>query len=374
MKIKYLIGFSVLCLVSLVSIFVLLHTDVEAFNRDFGIEILYGNDSILKELRFSNIIQETPNSFTRVTLSTDGPIFEPTNFDTRHSLNEEQLEHRELYRHIDNRKTFENEDIKVVHHFSNNAWNRNRDASVRINILDKQTGEVSNINHTFDRGIRNLSEIWDTFLIENNDGLYYVLPGQESLRFTVYYLDIENMALEYKFSFENKNHYWGNWFATQNGVYFHPENSDNNQDSQLYVIDFSSGNMELITIDGHIGWWSLGSYRNISAFENSVFDEESEEWIDVINVVDMQTGKSHQLTNPFHEHVDANDRRWTSNNHNVIGNYLVLNYIMDNLQFIVIYDLINLELVFTGRTRLRNDQGLMTNWGVIQGFNVSLRD
>jgi len=83
----------------------------------------------------------------------------------------------------------------------------------------------------------------------------------------------------------------------------------------------------------------------------------------------MQTGEIHYFINPFYEHVDYEGM--SSLNHRFIGNYFVLNYIINNLQIIFIYDLDTLEFLFVGRTRL----GLIiTDRGDIREFDVNLRN
>jgi len=407
MKMKYLISFLVICLVSLGSIVILLQTGVaEAFNRDFKLEILLGDTSIFDKFQFSNLIQEAPNRFTQVTLTSGEPLFEPTIFDQTHHLNAQQLAHREVYRGISSfiRGNFENDEVKVVYGFDNHVWQASRDSTIRVNILNKQTGDISRINYVLNDSAIDLRQVWNVFLVENAGGLYLVLPEDGILSFMVYAVDTQNMRLEYEFSFNNGQGListehssglfggststtiavldgtrWGSWHATAKDVYFNlgmnPDANDDEPFSELYRVDFASQSVELVTVAGDfVGL--IGGFADLLVTETQVLAEETGEWLDAIAVANLQTGEVTPLMNPFMaEHAaDFNSRRGWWQSHSIVGNYLVLNYRPDTLQLVAIYDLTTLELVLMGRIRLRQDQGLMPSGGWFRGFDVTLRD
>ena len=377
MKLKYVISFGVICLVSLVSVLVSIRPEAQELNREFTIATLYGDEGIVDELAFSAIIREGRNRFTRVTLATDGPQFEPTIFDRTHWLGEAELENRELYRHSGwGRRVFETADFKFVYEFDSSfAWRWNVDASARIARLDKGTGEVNVLNHTFAE-IESHMHIWNSFLVESGGGFYYVLPVEnQRLDFFVYSLDVEAMVLTFAFRGsvnDSQMDRWGNWFATEHGVYVHMSNVES---GELYTIDFEARESRIVDSDFEFLGWPFASRGHQMIFENHVFDEETENWATVKKVANMETGATAYLEPSFLDLVHGSVSGFT-NRHSVTQNYLVLNFTLDAplRQFIAIYDLDALELLYEGEIRLRHDQGLiMLGWWP-QGFDVGVRD
>lgn len=374
MKLKYIISFGIVCLLSLMGVFISLQTDAQELNRDFNIETLYGNEDILDELEISAVIREGRKDFSKVTFTSNGAEIEPTIYDEHHGLGERELENRELYRGAAWVSKLETDDFIITHNFDHMyIWNSSSDPSARLAVLNKETGKIEALTHVFDEVLPHM-QVWSSsaFLIESNGVFRYVLVTENN-EFLVYLFDPAAMTLTFEFSdtIETSGNGWVSWGATDHGILM-MEQDDNGNNTGFYTLDFETREFKAISlekIDFEISLWNMWSTGSKILFE----DWET----NGINILDIETGEATQLEAPSFATELTNDM-WAT--HSVVGNnkYFVLNFNVESMtpqtQFIAIYDLESLEKVYEGSIRLRRDQGLLEIWGTIQGFSVNTID
>jgi len=411
MKLKFLSIFGVLGAAILGSLLFSLHGQAEELNRDFGIETLYGDISILEELYLGAVVREGRNQFTSVRLTPDGFEMRPTVFDLHNNVGENVLNNRELYRGnpwIDPNMKIETDDFAILLVFNQNfMWERQVEPSVTVSVQDRASGNTRRETITLDEISRDM-QISQSFMIEHNGTIYYVV-GIEGVRenytshggffggggsswsmenssggFIVYSFDPVSMTMELEFEgaiFHDEA--WPQWFATDHGVYvFFTVWGDNNEDPEIivYKIDLDSQTAALIEDVELQEFWEFRGHGDNLIYIHEEWDQEMNSGKNTIHIVNMQTGESQQF--PFGEHEDSSS--W-SREMTVSGDHLFVNMHLSTPpsrhdiraaqhQHIMIYDLQTMELVYEGRIRLRHDQGLLGNVHWFQGFTLQNRD
>jgi len=370
MKLKYLVSFGIVCALSLMSVFFFLGGNTQDLNRNFSIETIFGDQRILDEIAFSATIKEGGNNFTKVTLSSEEPQFEPTVYDLYHGLDDRQLEHRELYRDAIWASIIEKEHYTFSILFNNEyIWNSRYTPSVRIAVLDHNTGEVNVLNHDFfeiNPGMQVYG--WDPHILEQNGEFYYVLPTQDN-EILVYRLNVEPLTLEFMFmeevSIGRQQDNWIDWFSIGNELY---AAVFENEGSLTYLFDFEARALEEVDLkDDYLFQATVTRGTQIVLYD---YDYDNS-WT-TFEVLDTETEILTELETPSFRQEIAEHDSWF--NPFVLENYLVIEYRMPQAQYFAIYDLDTLELIYEGRINLRKDQGLMEKWGEIEGFKPILKD
>lgn len=370
MKLKYIVCFGVVCALSLVSVFFFQGTNSQDLNRNFGIETIAGDPSILDEIAFSAVINEGANQFSRVTLSSGEPQFEPTIYDLHHGLDDRQLEHRELYRDAVWARIFEFENYTFNAQFNSEyIWNSRYKPNARIAVLDANTGEVNVLNHEFLEITPGMPVYgWDTFILEQDEEFYYVLPTENN-EILVYQLSVESMTLEFmfkeEFSIGGNQDNWVHWFTIGDNKLYGQVYGD---EIETYVFNFDTRNFEEVDFDV-----DFITEETVVRGTQMVFQEYVEDgsWFQ-FRIFDTETETLTELETPSFSEEIVDDWPWS--NTTLLENYLVINIRIPQAQYFVIYDLDTLELIYEGRINLRRDQGLVEKWGEIEGFQPILKD
>ena len=396
MRLKFLTIFGVLGAAVLGSLLISLHGQAEELNRDFGIETLYGDASILDELYLEAVIREGRNQFTSVRLTSDGYETRPTVYDLTNNVGEQVLNNRKLYRGdpwFNPNMKLETDDFIILPVFSQTfMWDRRAEPIVNVSVQEKESENIRRETIVLDEIPRNV-QISDPFMIEHNGDIYYVvgIEGHNGGGFIVYSFDPVSMVmnLEFEGSIPNDDASWPRWFATNQGVYVQFEGGNQNDDTgelAIYKIDLDNEGAVLVEdIELQYFWESQRHGENL-IYIHDHFDSETSTEISTLHIVNMQTGESHYF--PIGEDEASKDS-WSNSSSReiiVVGDYLVVNRhatIQENQnsrvaqhQNILIYDLQEMELVYEGHIRLRQDQGLIGNihWLQLQGFTLQHRD
>jgi len=366
MKLKYNLSFQVVCALSLISVFFFQGAKAQELNQNFGIETLAGDHRILDEIAFSAVINEGSNLFSRVTLSSGEPQIEPIIYDLVHGLDEQQLEHRELYRNAIRADIIETEDYTFSNLFNYEyIWKPRYEPSARLAILDHNSDEVKVINHTFVE-IKPQMSVWNTYILEDNGEFYYVVPTDNS-ELLIYRLDIESLALEFMFMEEFSVGEWIDWFILDNHLYGQVYT---NTGVESYVFNFDTRELD------EFNFAEKDFSYNVVKRESQIFFHEYFEnsTIPTVQAFNTESETVIELENPSFI-KEINDDDWPYLGTYMIGDYLVLDYRVHLTHFIGIYELDSLELIYEGKINLRRDQGLMTySSGQIKGFEPTLRD
>jgi len=370
MNLKYVMSIGIVCIISLGSLFFFQGTSTQDLNRDFKIETLRGDASVLDDFSFSAIIQESPTNFSRVTLTSDGASIESILYDYRHGFDERQLENRELFRGASWAEIIETDHFTFSHRFdSSYVWNTRHEPTARIAILNHETGNVDVFNPLFPE-INPTIPIWWTFLIEDNGTFYYVLPTETNELF-VYQIHPESLTFEFLFQKDlsslNRQDAWINWREFDGSLYAEVFNS---MGTTSDVFFFNVQNQQLEELNSEIDFfnnWVFG--RRNQEFYFTHFPENTN--LPTLNRINLETDEVTELpVATFTEDLEGMGFQ----NFSIVDDYLIGIYHEQSMrpmaQFIVIYDLNTLEIIYEGRINLRLDQGLLEQWGTIQGFNL----
>lgn len=365
MKLKYMISFGVVCGLSLISVFFFQGVNAQELNQSFGIETLTGDSSILDKIAFSAVINEGSNDFSRVTLSSGEPQIEPIIYDLFHGLDEHQLEHRELYRNASRANIIETDNYTFSNLFNYEYnWKSRYEPSARLAVLDHNSGEVKVINHTFTE-IKPGMSVWNTFILEDNGEFYYVVPSETS-EILVYRINMESLSLEFMFMEEFSIGEWVDWYPIANQLYGQVYT---NTDIDSYVFNMNTRKLDEFNSD-IVEIANIVDIRNTQIISRE-FSEEST--IPIFQVINTETERVIELENP--SFIKEIDEEWPDFMTFMLEDYLVIDYRVHQTQFIVIYDLDSLELIYEGKINLRQDQGLLTYFsGYMKGFEPTLRD
>ena len=382
---------AILSVVAVVSVLFIQHIDAAALNENFGIETLYGDANLIDEVfEISAIRQEGSNSFARVILTTEQAEITSISFDSRHQLDDRQLENREFYRGTDRwqregtwhlRNNTDNFNIFTIWHYPGST----------THFMNTATGEFAafSLNST-----SNFVYWADDFFLEHEGELYYILVEFDQPRASVYVVNFANERLEYQFSVSQEESKEGVWFATQNGLYFYeferfnaywtevawdPEINEDVLESSgnsLYAINFNTREFDSRpSPTGIIDNWASARFGDYILFDGVLIDSDNNlpTVLRGSTMVNLETGQRHILADAVT--ADLINDNWTSTEYHALNNFLVGVFRTNQFtQYIIIYDLNTMEKIYHGRVNLRRDQGLLSNdWGWIRSFEINLR-
>ena len=414
MKKLFTITFTMLAVVSAFASLLLQRANAnDEINNNFGIETLFGDSRIIDEVFEISAVRQNRNTFQRVVLGAEESTMTDIFFDPHHYIDERQIENRAFYRgtHRSQRTnpfTTENYRIMMIHNWPTNLFS----------ILNTNTGEVVRIEDTTNRQVH--GTWWQRLLFTEHDGqLYIIAVADNSVVANFYTVDFDTKTLVHRFSINDEYLGAGTWFQTNNGLYFYEVGG-----WVHHQIDRHSSWGEFIEIesqstggfDPETGIDTLtASGRSLSYFNFTTREFESRpspvglsesasrerttwgdyvifgriqscyEWesiygcgyFDGISLVNLESG---------HRHV-FNDRTVEDNMHDwggtwgqelfVHDDYLVTSTVVnDTYQFIKIYDLNTMNLVYHGQIHLSRDQGLIGSYwfGGPLPFEIRLRD
>jgi len=410
MKLKFLTLSGILCVATLGSILFSLYAGAEELNRDFGIETLYGDISLLDDIYLGAVIREGRNQFSSVRLTSDGFEIRPTVYDLHNGVGEEVLNNRELFRGniwFDPNSLFETEALSILPSLNENfRWDPQTEAELTLAIQEKETGNVKRETFILDE-IPNSANIMGPFMMKHDNVIYLVIivdgimadvqrgpwgsmqswSLESNGAFFVYSLNPEaiSLNLEFEGNVPIDENSWPHWIVTNMGIYANLTTWDEStqQESQsTYKIDLTS--KEVIPVENldlpH--FWNFVNHNEYIIYLHEEWHDTTNAQTFTLNAVNMQTGEKH--TFPM-EDLDNNTDQWSFGaNLMIVDNHLFVNRTFSAQrnhntrpiphQLIQIYDVEKMELLYEGRIRLRHDQGLVGNMHWLQGFTLREHD
>lgn len=392
---SFSITLMILSVVAVLSTLLLRHVDATNLNDNFRIETLYGDPNLINDIfEISNIRQEGTNQFSRVVLTTTTPEISGISFDSRHQLDDRQLENREFYR-----GTFPwqrggwgwsgSHDTTNFQIFT--IWGNYK---VTYRILNTETGEFIAIPTNFNQSNNYIFTSWvDVFFIERDGALYHISAQHDQLNASVYRVNFTTEQIEYQFTVSQETDAVGNWFATEHGLYFYghnwtwstaqsrgtlPDEIDPDaldpSDNPFYGINFETQEIdELPAPIGISDSWSFGRFGDYILTQGILtYNLEGDRIIaSGYTLVNLESGERHIFQAPEPTHGE-----WIEpTQYHALGDFLVGVTRSDQFnQDVVIYEMSTMEKIYHGRISLRRDQGLVLNdWGWVRNYEIKLR-
>ena len=364
MKIKYNLGLALLSVFSLLGVVWATPATEIVMDHNFFIDTISGDPSILDPFEIRGIVRNGPNHFSQITITSEGTFREPTIFDERFRLNEEQLQHRELFRHIwDTSNIVTAEGFQINHSFdSRYIWQLRYQPQVLLTVLDEATGNVSRTTVPLPEIPRSV-QIWEGQFVEETGILYYVLQGHDSQLF-IFQFDPLNLTFEHLHTTDvsNERANWAQIILNDQGAFLFLNAHGETDQLEFYEIELRTGEITPITVSAErTDWWwvqeGLGNYFVLGGSREQdvhLFDTES----GVIKTLPLPTV------------VQTDEGGWLERQFQMIDAYLiqkvsswVWNQQMQTShrsnQQIIIYDLETLEIVFEGVIPLDTSQDLV---------------
>lgn len=359
MKLYHVISLSTAGLLSLGTLGLLAQTKQVELNQDFRMETLTGNVAILNGVSLENIVKVDQNKYSKVTLNGEHATLEPTVYDAYHGVTSQQLENRELYRHVNHPITFENEDYLMTIQFDYLFPYSSHIPTARLAVKNKISNEVVVKNPVLEQ-LTSSEWINDEYLSESNGTYYYVLTtsgrNNDNSRILVYTINPD--TLDFTFKFEKK--------LINSGI-------STCVDNLLYTIEYDSvstySNPQLMIINLETEETSIQSLGK-DLYLESIIKTDSNLYFIADSTLYRYTPEEPnimtEIPSPsFLNTLNDSNYYWISQKM-VNDQYLYLLFDVYNegmsQQFLAVLDTDKQKFVYEGKINIRQDQGLQDSY------------
>lgn len=361
MKYYRLIGFAVASVLSLGGFAVLTSAEEVKLNRDFKIQIVSGDSSVLEGVGLEALIKTGKSSFEKVVLSKDSVDFEPTKYDMYQYVGEDVLENREVYRGIQNPTIVETDDYLMVASITEGFPYTTDVPTLKLNIKNRETGSVSKFEPVLDVTV---SEFVNYQVLHEDNGTYYYAALTRAMigdknRIIIYTINPKTGELKKEHELEIENMWTLNMVANKLVTKSYSET----EGDKLILLDLNSKEVEIIKTSDHDGIDYLGGFYE----SNDQLYIEAKGKMYPFDLETLTFSKAVGI-----EPTDSGvDRGYGLSNFLVKNNKMYVLYDVfeegsARYQLLVVSDIKTGEVLFEGEIVQRADQGMFGSFELVE--------
>lgn len=358
MKYKYIMVLLITSFISLSFVFLLIREGAQTLNTNFILDTIRGDELVLNNFEISSTIRLKEDVYYRVALNEEGTSSERLNNEID----------KKLMRGIFQPTIWETEEHLIVSSFDSK---RN---IYKINIKNKETQQVVRLEHDFS-DIKNIQQFQ---LVKTQEKKYIIIQhltennGLSDFLISIFSLDFESFVIEKEFTYNFESPEYSNMLVASQFELI---------DQTLYLLTGSDelGNRYFISLnletreEDYVFINFNPSAVFLSAGESSYLFLRS--FDRVYYVFNTATSEWDELEQPsFLKYIDTVESQVyaqaTSFKDYGITTYAIRNQnnVVPYKQFIAIYDLQTLDIIYEGQITIESNQG------IISDFELSIKE
>ncbi|HAX72033.1 MAG TPA: hypothetical protein DCY20_00770 [Firmicutes bacterium] len=362
MKYYRIIGFAVASALSIGGFAMLTSANEIELNRDFNIQTLSGDASVLNGVGLEATIKTGQSSFETVLLTNGEVIFKDTKYDMYRYVGEDVLENREVYREMYYPAVVENDEYLMAAEIVSGFPYATDKPIVQLNILDKNNGEVVKYESLID--VTTAEYIYYEDLHEFNGEYYYAtisqnMRGNQS-KLLVYVINPKTGEFNKHYEMEGSSIYE---LKMVNGNLVTKQYTDQEGD-KLIVLNLKTMEIKEVNVSEEAGIEYIGQFYTSN-------DELYIETNDMLYPVDLENVQFLPHIGGRPEALMAEDCwGWITDflvqDDNVYMLYDVSGDTIASYQLLQVCDKTTGEIIYQGKLVQRGDQGVVDGFQLVE--------